>query len=272
MSKYLISIAVLICFQGCDNKLHKTYYTTGELESEFYEKDGHPDSINRSYYKNGKIKYIAYYKNGKLNGNKQYFYDSGKLSSETEYVDGKANGRYREFNESGKLIIASNFRNDKENGIAKEFYLNGKIKGEYEYKDDKKNGFCKTYDENGKLKTYEIYVNDSTKYLEKYDEKNKSIVMIRTMDVTPELDTIRLGVPYSANIKIYGPINSKHMLGVEINKHWEKEVIPLKNNVAEYHFLPKKQGVYNLNFCFFDEIVKKEGLAISTTARVVVIK
>jgi antitoxin component YwqK of YwqJK toxin-antitoxin module len=70
-------------------EVKRTYYTSGELESEWFEINGKMYGEYKQYYENGIIHIICNYYNNILNGEDKQYYDNGQLCKKIIYVNGK---------------------------------------------------------------------------------------------------------------------------------------------------------------------------------------
>lgn len=136
----------------------KSFYDTGELESEFKHitKD---QSENISYYRNGKIKSKTKYFKNKVQDTFKTYREDGSLEFTTEYSNGIENGMSTKYDGKGRVVFQIPYKNGKREGLGK-FYENGILQLSVEYKNDLQNGIQREYDKNGNIIRENIYKND----------------------------------------------------------------------------------------------------------------
>lgn len=111
---YRISIA-----DSTTRKQTRTYYTTGELQSESgyitIDKDDDTRSVLNgpytTYYRNGKAEEKGYRVNGLLQGEHTVYYENGLIMIHETYKDNMLDGTRTEFSEDGTESIQTEFRN-----------------------------------------------------------------------------------------------------------------------------------------------------------------
>lgn len=150
----------------------KTFYKTGNVETEITYKHGLKNGFLKAYDINGNLKSIEKYVDDVLQENaeelarlelKRDYYQNGKVKIEATYLNGKPEGIRRDFDTSGKIERAFIFKkgviigegiiteNGQRQGVWREFYADGKLKGEGSYLDDKRTGEWNFYYQNGVL-------------------------------------------------------------------------------------------------------------------------
>jgi len=112
--------------------IEKSYYITGELESEMQQKKGMYDGNFKYYYEDGTLKQEGTFVQDKMEGLIKTYYSDGTLKEEVTLVANLTQGPFKEYNENGTL----------------------KTEGGYTSKNDREaleEGELKKYDENGEL-------------------------------------------------------------------------------------------------------------------------
>ncbi|RLA71281.1 MAG: hypothetical protein DRG09_00625 [Epsilonproteobacteria bacterium] len=138
----LLSLFVLLSFTACDSpsmsekKVHKEYFTGGQLRSEFIMDD-----------KTGQ--------NGIL---KKYGY-SGHLTSTSMVQNGVPNGVETGYDPEGRVLWRQYYVNGRQEGLQKAYYPNGDLMVTYTYKNGVKSGVAQTYRKDGKVDKRVIYRN-----------------------------------------------------------------------------------------------------------------
>ena len=160
----------------------KTYYPSGQLESEgfvngkvqvgtwtfyhengkvfskgHYDDHGRPAGVWTEYYNNGQIKYEAISSQGNwfsLDADNLEMINYWTAEGIPLIVDGE--GKLTTYFDNGNIQHVSYWRNRLKNGTLQEFYESGQLNIEREYKEGVKDGIGKVFSENGTL-VYEYY-------------------------------------------------------------------------------------------------------------------
>ena len=138
----LLSLFVLLSFTACDSpsmsgkKVHKEYFTGGQLRSEFIMDD-----------KSGQ--------NGVL---KKYGYE-GHLTSTSMIRNGVQNGLETGYDAKGRVLWRQYYTNGRQEGVQKAYYPNGDLMVTYTYKNGVKEGVAQTYRKDGKVDKRVVYRN-----------------------------------------------------------------------------------------------------------------
>lgn len=111
----------------------KTYFSNGNLSTEYEYVDGQINGTNKQYYSNGRIQFEGTEDHGLSQGKYKYYYPTGQLKNDYYYEHDNVHGPYTEYNINGTI---------KEEG----YYYNGLL-----------HNTMKVYDETGKLKETRIY-------------------------------------------------------------------------------------------------------------------
>lgn len=181
-----------------EEKPFKSYYKSGELEVEYYFKNGEIDGLYKIYFKNGKLKSETNYKNSKTDGLFKSYYKSGELKLESNYENDVKSGLFKSYFKNGKLETEHNYKNGKIDGLSKSYYKSGELNGTFKYKKNKmsdvviykksgkliskakykngkKDGLLRQYYENEKLSLEAFYKNGKLNGLEKKYHQNGKI-------------------------------------------------------------------------------------------------
>ena len=252
----LLFLILLILLIKCTRTTKKTYYSNGQLRTETQYKDTLKDGIYKGYYPNGVLKIESVYKNGQRNGWHKEYYKNGKLEWEAQYKEGKEHGWFREYLENGVLIAEGYYREGIQDSIAKFYYKNGEIEREQEFVNGTMNGLFRSYHKNGQLSMDAIYKNDSVTYYKKFDSEGQLIKEYRHVYIEPESDTICLGDPYHAYIKLGGAVPDtvevKYIIHCPggIMQEGDRGKLAWENGESKLKFTPQATGSYQLDVCF----------------------
>lgn len=173
----IIYSLVIFVFFSC-KQTTKKYYTTGELESEFYKDDkGLKQGDVITYYRNGVIASKGYCLNDTFNGKYEEYHPNGQLKIQTMIIKGVQDGELLEYFENGQLKQSSNYSNGKENGLFTYYYSNGKKESEITMKDGY-TLFFTTFDSLGnvKEKKHSMYIEILSALNKKDSVKIKEII------------------------------------------------------------------------------------------------
>lgn len=82
------------------------YYPNGQLKTEAYYFNGHPNGTHTSYYENGNRESVENYENGVPEGIWAEFYENGKIKSYSKKKEGNlVNNEYFRFSEDGDVCF-----------------------------------------------------------------------------------------------------------------------------------------------------------------------
>jgi len=73
-NKTIVISFILLLFFSCDKDSIKVYHDNGNIQKEYFLKDGKLDGVYKEYFSNGKLKLKHNYLNGKLVDTSFYFY------------------------------------------------------------------------------------------------------------------------------------------------------------------------------------------------------
>ena len=98
-------------------ELRRTYYSTGELYSEYYSYfDENGQEVNEGpwkvYLQSGVLSHEANYTNGKLNGLETIYFDNGKPDRSWTYKDGKREGTMTRYRRDGTIEYTCEYSDD----------------------------------------------------------------------------------------------------------------------------------------------------------------
>jgi len=136
----LLYIFTLLFMTGCDNpslmgkKVKKTYFTGGQISSEFI--------MNDDTGKNGILKKYGYNKN---------------LTSTVTIRNGVKDGVETGFDEEGRVIWRYTFINGIKSGEQYAYYPNGDVMVSYNYVNGIKEGVARTYNVDGSVNKQVTY-------------------------------------------------------------------------------------------------------------------
>lgn len=138
----LLSLFVLLSFTACDSpsmsgkKVHKEYFTGGQLRSEFIMDD--------DTGQNGLLKKYGY---------------EGHITSTSQVKNGVPNGVETGYDSKGRVLWRQYYVNGRQEGIQKAYYPNGDIMVTYTYRNGVKEGVAQTYRQDGKVDKRVVYRN-----------------------------------------------------------------------------------------------------------------
>ena len=99
---------------GKKTGLWKTYFDSGELETEEYWVDGKVNGTSKTYYKNGNLKMVSNAKNDMIDGSMKAYFENGTLRATGAFKENKRVGMWIEYNQNGEIIQEKVFSSDKE--------------------------------------------------------------------------------------------------------------------------------------------------------------
>ena len=94
--------------------LWKTYFDSGELETEAYWVDGKENGTFKTYYKNGNLKNVTNANNGMMDGAMKAYFENGTLRATGAFKENKRVGMWIEYNQNAEIIQEKVFSSDKE--------------------------------------------------------------------------------------------------------------------------------------------------------------
>jgi periplasmic protein TonB len=99
---YLFIFIILTAFTAAAQEgLFKTYYSTGQIESEINYQNNIREGEAKFYYENGNLKEERTYINGKVEGVLKLYHENGSLKEIASIENGKREGPTSLFNEEG---------------------------------------------------------------------------------------------------------------------------------------------------------------------------
>ena len=116
-------------------------YTSGQVKSKGYIKDGKLIGKVTNWHENGQIFSEEYYKDGKKDGKWTEWYENGQIFSEGNYKDGKKDDKWTYWQKNDQKIWLDG------QIFSEEYYLEGNLVGETKY----------SYHENGQILSEEYY-------------------------------------------------------------------------------------------------------------------
>ena len=165
---------ILACLLGitlalpcnADEDVDKTFYPSGQLQSEMPYKNFKPDGVYKYYYQNGKLKEETTYEGGKKEGIDRWYYQNGSFYHERYYENDLLNGPYKIYYDTGQLKQVEFWINGKQEGEALVYSRNGQIRKRIIYKNGERQ-MLYYYDDTGKMKYETNYKTGRTKKCEK---------------------------------------------------------------------------------------------------------
>jgi len=134
------------------------YDDNGNKIGEFGKSDG--TFAAKSFYPTGQLNSEGAVKKGELHGKWKYYYRYGQLKSEYNYDQGKLQGEAREYFKSGAIKSIATHKDDEIDGYYQEFYEHGPVKMEGWYENGKRQQQWLSYSASGKLESDNYYLND----------------------------------------------------------------------------------------------------------------
>ncbi|MEO1051533.1 MAG: hypothetical protein AAFX87_12960 [Bacteroidota bacterium] len=101
---YVILFVNLCVFMSCESKRVETRYSTGELQSQWYEENGVKNGELKEYYQSGKLMKVQPWKDGKLNGEEISYHENGNVAQSIIYHDGEKIDTANFYSPSGTLV------------------------------------------------------------------------------------------------------------------------------------------------------------------------
>ena len=106
MQKSVIFILILL-FDSCveDKSFKTTYYSSGERKEEYFytDNDTLKDGVVKTYFRSGELQSESYYEMGVLEGDKTAYFKTGQVKERMALHNGKINGRYYAYFDDGQL-------------------------------------------------------------------------------------------------------------------------------------------------------------------------
>ncbi|MDR3259322.1 MAG: hypothetical protein LBT51_06855, partial [Fusobacteriaceae bacterium] len=94
------------------------------------------EGIHKSYYSSGNLETELNFKNGTLDGLQTFYYENGNIMCTANFNTGLLNGIFKDYLPDGTLYSEINYENGLKKGMEKEYYPSGKIYGEYINEDE----------------------------------------------------------------------------------------------------------------------------------------
>lgn len=149
----------------------KTYFPTGEIQSEGTYVKGKRSGNWRWYHRNGKLKMETAYAEGLAEGKSTEYFKSGEVRYQSNYKNDELEGALYEFYKSGKLRSEGWFVDGVKNQRSLFYYADGSIESDYYYINGKAHGDCYQYAIDGKLTEVVTYNYDELRKIVSYDTK-----------------------------------------------------------------------------------------------------
>jgi uncharacterized protein len=111
----------------------KTFFPTGELQSEGTYKKGELDGEQKFYYRTGQLLSKYFHKDGQLQGESTDYYLNGPKKSISHYVDNALDGYYQSFFQNGQLESEGYFLKGNREQQWLVYYADGTLERDYYY-------------------------------------------------------------------------------------------------------------------------------------------
>ncbi len=141
----LLLLFSLLVFTGCEspglggNKVHKEYFTNGQIRSEFIMSDNTKmNGTLKKYGTDGKLTSVVNIKNGVRNGVEVLYDKKGLVLRRTPYVNGEKEGNQTIYYPNQDVLATIPYRSDRKNGIAYMYYPDGSVKQKAKFVNDKR--------------------------------------------------------------------------------------------------------------------------------------
>jgi len=139
-----ISIFMSVIFIGCDSpsligkKVKKTYFTGGQVSSEFIMEDNSgQNGFLKKYGYDGKLTSTATIRNGVKTGVETGFDSQGRVLWKFQYINGKKQGIQKAYYPNGDVMVSYTYENGLKNGPAYAFNRDGSVYKKVLYKHGK---------------------------------------------------------------------------------------------------------------------------------------
>ena len=119
-------------------KVHKEYYTGGQVRSEFIMDDNTGlNGLKKQYGYEGKVTSQVQIKNGVKDGTETWYDKQGRVIRQVPYVNGRIHGMFKDFYKNGTLMATVQYRNGIKNGIGIIYAKDGSVYKRIMYKNDR---------------------------------------------------------------------------------------------------------------------------------------
>ena len=143
--------------------------------------NGKKEGVQKSWYESGQLESEKNYKDGKAEGIQKWWNEDGQLEDERNYKDGEKHGVQKSWYRSGQLFFELNCKDGEKDGVQKSWYDDGQLYSELNYKDGKAEGIQKWWNEDGQLEDERNYKDG--KLINQY---SSSTILIGDLEVMTE--------------------------------------------------------------------------------------
>ncbi|BAF73395.1 toxin-antitoxin system YwqK family antitoxin [Sulfurovum sp. NBC37-1] len=135
----------ILFFTGCESpylggkKVHKEYFTNGQVRSEFIMTDNTKmNGTLKKYGTNGKLTSVVNIRNGVKNGMEVLYDTKGLVLRRTPYVNGEKQGNQTFYYPNQDVLATIPWRSNRKDGIAVMYYPDGSVRQKAKYKNDQR--------------------------------------------------------------------------------------------------------------------------------------
>lgn len=158
---------------------YKTWYESGQPESEGQFKDGKKANNWKTWYKNGQMESDFNYVQDTIDGKYIRWYENGQKMAEGTTNRSIDIGEYTAWYENGQMKSKFNYKNGKKEGLQTSWYDNGQKTSEYTLVNGKPEGEFKNWDRDRNITANRVFKNGVDPILpKKYKNKNGSTVEV----------------------------------------------------------------------------------------------
>lgn len=148
---YDAKIEELEWVNGDQHGIKRTWYESGQLESEETWEHDLPHGYHYEWYENGRIQHKAHWVHGDKQNLEYYWYENGRIEAVISWHRGEQNGDMKQYSETGQLEYQSFWYCGMRHGLEHFYHPNGRIERRIPYNMGKKNGLEQHFDEQGVL-------------------------------------------------------------------------------------------------------------------------
>ena len=141
----LLFLFSMLFFTGCKspslgaNKVHKEYFTNGQIRSEFIMiDDTKMNGQLKKYGTDGKMTSVVNIRNGVKSGIEILYDPQGRILRRTPYVNGEKHGNQTFYYPNQDVLAIVPYRYDRKNGIGVMYYPDGSVKQKAKFKNDRR--------------------------------------------------------------------------------------------------------------------------------------
>ena len=140
----VLAFFAIFLFTGCEQpslggkKVHKEYFTNGQLRSEFIMTDETAkNGTMKKYGTDGKLTSIVTVKNGVKDGDEILYDTEGRVLMRTPYVNGEKHGNQTIYYPNQDVLAIIPWRYDRKNGMAVKYYPDGTVQQKARFKNNR---------------------------------------------------------------------------------------------------------------------------------------